>query len=176
MPGQGRTIGIILIAIAVVVLLASVVWLLAEPATGAGGKALGLLLVLLVLVLPLGGGGVYLLTKGRQESAEYAEIAKQKKILNMVLAQGKVTLSEVALELNTPMDQVEDYGARPGGQEPVQRRDQLEGRRALLQAGLADEGRPEVPQLRRPGGAGRQGRDQVPVLRVGSIPGELRMG
>ena len=109
MPGHGRAIGIILIAVAVVVLLASVVWLLAEPATGTGGgKALGLLLVLLVFVLPLGGGGAYLLVKGRQETAEYTELAKQKKILNMVLAQGKVTLSEVALELNVPMDQVEE--------------------------------------------------------------------
>ena len=36
------------------------------------------------------------------------DFAKQKKILNMVLAQGRVTLSEVALELDTPMDQVED--------------------------------------------------------------------
>jgi DNA-directed RNA polymerase subunit RPC12/RpoP len=109
MPGHGRTIGIILIAIALVVLLASVFWLLSEPATGAGGgRALGLLLVLLVFVLPLGGGGTYLVAKSRQESAEYTEVAKQKKILNMVLAQGKVTLSEVALELNMPMDQVED--------------------------------------------------------------------
>ena len=108
MPGHGRTIGIILIAVAVVVLLASVVWLLAEPATGAGGKALGLLVVLLVFVLPLGGGGAYLVAKGRQETAEYTELAKQKKILNMVLAQGKVTLAEVALELDMPMDQVED--------------------------------------------------------------------
>ncbi len=108
MPGQGRTVGVILIAVAVVVLLASTVWLLAETTTTAGGKALGLLLVLLVFVLPLGGGGFYLLAKGRQESAEFAEIAKQKKILNMVLAQGKVTLSEVALELNTPIDQVQD--------------------------------------------------------------------
>ena len=108
MPGHGRTIGIILIAIAVVVLLASVVWLLAEPATGTGGQALGLLLVLLVFVLPLGGGGAYLVAKSRQESAEYTEVAKQKKILNMVLAQGKVTFSEVALELDVPIDQVED--------------------------------------------------------------------
>ena len=108
MPGHGRTIGIILIAIAVVVLLASVVWLLAEPATGTGGKALGLLMVLLVFVLPLGGGGAYLVTKSRQESAEYTQIAKEKKILNMVLAQGKVTLAEVALEIDAPIDQVED--------------------------------------------------------------------
>jgi DNA-directed RNA polymerase subunit RPC12/RpoP len=108
MPGHGRTIGFILIAIAVVVLLASVVWLLAEPATGTGGKALGLLMVLLVFVLPLGGGGAYLVAKGRKESAEYTQIAKEKKILNMVLAQGKVTLAEVALEIDAPIDQVED--------------------------------------------------------------------
>ncbi len=108
MPGHGRTIGAILIAIAIVVLLASIVWLIAEPTTGAGGKALGMLLVLLVFVLPLGGGGLYLLTKGRQETAEFVEIAKQKKILNMVLAQGKVSLSEVALELGAPMDRVEE--------------------------------------------------------------------
>jgi DNA-directed RNA polymerase subunit RPC12/RpoP/ABC-type sulfate transport system permease subunit len=107
MPGQGRTLGFILLAIAVIVFLVAVGWLLTEQ-TSAGGRVLGLLIVLLVFVLPLGGGGLYLLTKGRQESAEYAEIAKQKKILNMVLAQGKVTLSEVALELNAPMERVQD--------------------------------------------------------------------
>ena len=108
MPGQGRTLGFILLAVAVIVFLVAVGWLLTEQ-TSAGGRVLGLLIVLLVFVLPLGGGGLYLLTKGRQESAEYAEIAKQKKILNMVLAQGKVTLSEVALELNAPREKVEDY-------------------------------------------------------------------
>ncbi len=108
MPGQGRTLGFILLAIAVIVFLVAVGWLLTEQ-TSAGGRVLGLLIVLLVFVLPLGGGGLYLLTKGRQESVEYAEIAKQKKILNMVLAQGKVTLSEVALELNAPREKVEDY-------------------------------------------------------------------
>ena len=107
MPGQGRTLGFILLAIAVVVFLVAVGWLLTEQ-TSAGGRVLGLMIVLLVFVLQLGGGGLYLLTKGRQESAEYAEIARQKKILNMVLAQGKVTLSEVALELNVPMERVQN--------------------------------------------------------------------
>ena len=40
--------------------------------------------------------------------AEFAEVEKQKKILNMVLAQGKVSLSDVAVELDTPVDKVED--------------------------------------------------------------------
>ncbi len=107
MPGQGRTLGFILMAIAAIVLLVAVGWLLTEESSP-GGKILGLFLVLLVFVLPLGGGGLYLVMKGRQESATYAEIAKQKKLLNMVLAQGKVTFSEVAVELNTPVDGVQD--------------------------------------------------------------------
>jgi DNA-directed RNA polymerase subunit RPC12/RpoP len=111
MPGQGRTVGIILIAIAAVVLVVSAVWVivaLSQGRTTIDGLVLGLVIVMLVVVLPLGAGGVYLLVKGRQESTAYAEVEKEKKILNMVLAQGKVSLSEVALELDAPRDQVED--------------------------------------------------------------------
>jgi DNA-directed RNA polymerase subunit RPC12/RpoP len=111
MPGQGRTIGIILIAIAVVVFVIAAVLVIAQATTGettATGAILGILLVTVIVVLPLGAGGIYLFVKGQQESTEYSEIAKEKKILNMVLAQGKVTLSEVALELNEPVDRVED--------------------------------------------------------------------
>jgi DNA-directed RNA polymerase subunit RPC12/RpoP len=111
MPGQGRTIGIILIAIAAVVFVIAAVLMIAQASTRettTTGAILGILIVTLVVVLPLGAGGIYLLVKGKQESATYTEVEKQKKILNMVLAQGKVSLSEVALELNTPRDQVED--------------------------------------------------------------------
>jgi DNA-directed RNA polymerase subunit RPC12/RpoP len=111
MPGQGRTIGIILIAIAAVVFVIAAVLVIAQASTAettTTGAILGMLIVTLVVVLPLGAGGIYLFVKGKQESAAYGEVAQQKKILNMVLAQGKVSLSEVALELNVPRDQVED--------------------------------------------------------------------
>ena len=111
MPGQGRTIGIILIAVAAIAFVIALALLIAQvlnEETTVTGALLGVLIVTLVLVLPLGAGGIYLVSKGRQESAEYADIAKQKKILNMVLAQGKVSLSDVALELDSPRDQVED--------------------------------------------------------------------
>jgi len=111
MPGQGRTMGIILIIVAVVALIVAAALLLTQVASGettASGAVLGLLIALVVFVLPLGGGGFYLLTRGKQEVAEFAEVAKQKKILNMVLAQGKVTLSDVAVELNAPVEQVEN--------------------------------------------------------------------
>ncbi len=111
MPGQGRTLGIILIAVAAIAFLVAAALLITQVASGEttpSGAVLGLLIALIVFVLPLGGGGLYLLTRGRQEAAEYAEVAKEKKILNMVLAQGKVNLSDVAIELNPPIDKVED--------------------------------------------------------------------
>jgi DNA-directed RNA polymerase subunit RPC12/RpoP len=112
MPGQGRTLGIILIAIAVIVLAVAGLWLVVEPLQAGGsvgGALLGLFLVLLIFVLPIGAAGVYLLTKSSREATQYAEIAQQKKILNMVLTQGKVSLSDVAVELDLPIDTVEDY-------------------------------------------------------------------
>ncbi len=111
MPGQGRTIGIILIAIAAVVFVIAAVLMIAQASTGettVTGALLGILLVTIIVVLPLGAGGIYMLVKGKQESTAYAEVEKEKKILNMVLAQGQVSLSEVALELDAPRDQVED--------------------------------------------------------------------
>lgn len=111
MPGQGRTLGIILIVVALVALVVAAALLLTQAATGettAGGAVLGLLIALIVFVLPLGGGGFYLLTRGKQEAKEFAEVEKQKKILNMVLAQGKVSLADVAVALNTPIDRVQD--------------------------------------------------------------------
>lgn len=111
MPGQGRTIGGVLIAIALIAFIVAAALLITQVAqeeTTITGAILGMLIALLVFVLPLGGSGFYLLAKGRQETTEFTEIAKQKKILNMVLTQGKVTLSEVALELNVPLEQVED--------------------------------------------------------------------
>jgi DNA-directed RNA polymerase subunit RPC12/RpoP len=111
MPGQGRTLGIILIAIAVIVLVVAGLWLVVEPLRAGGsvgGALLGLMIVLLIFVLPIGAAGVYLLTKSSQEATQYAEIGQQKKILNMVLAQGKVSLSDIAVELDLPIDTVED--------------------------------------------------------------------
>lgn len=111
MPGQGRTLGIVLIGVALIALLVSAALLIAQVANGettVTGAILGFLIASVVFVLPLGGGGLYLLSKGRQEATEFTQIAKQKKILNMVLTQGKVTLSDVALELNAPIEQVED--------------------------------------------------------------------
>ena len=70
---------------------------------------LGLGLFLLVLVAPLVGGGAFLLTKGRQEAAELAEVAKQRAVLNMVQTRGQVRVADIALELDLTLDQVRTY-------------------------------------------------------------------
>ncbi len=111
MPGQGRVVGVNLLVIGLLVLLIGASWLLLQLSqhnTTPDGALLGFF-ILAVIVLPLCGGGVYLMTKGRQETAEFAEIQKEKTILNMVLAQGKVTLGEAALETHSSRDQVENY-------------------------------------------------------------------
>jgi hypothetical protein len=108
---SGKTIGIILIAIGLVLLIA-VSGMLAVFAASAGlspaGLALGVVLILIV-VLPLIGVGVLLTIRGGQESAEMAEVARQKKLLNMVVTQGKVSIGEAALELGLDRDQVKNY-------------------------------------------------------------------
>jgi len=108
---SGKTIGIILVAIGLVLLIA-VSGMLAVFAASAGlspaGLALGVVLILIV-VLPLIGVGVLLAIRGGQESAEMAEVARQKKLLNMVVTQGKVSIGEAALELGLDRDQVKNY-------------------------------------------------------------------
>ena len=110
MTGMGRLSGIILAAAGLLICGIVAVFLLSGLAGGrvsAPGAILGFGLAMIV-VLPLVGGGVFLAVRGRQEATEYAQVAKQKKILNMVLAQGQVRIAEVALELGATRDQVED--------------------------------------------------------------------
>lgn len=108
----GRVVGIILIAIAVVILIVAGAWFLTAGATersaSAGGQVLGFALVIIFLVLPVSAAGVYMLMQGRGEQAQMEKAQRERKLLNMVLTQGKVRLDEVAIELNLTRDEVED--------------------------------------------------------------------
>ena len=83
MPGQGRMVGTILLAIALIVAvdcrLLCYLGQVARKENTVTGAILGILLVSCFVVLPLGGGGIYLLTRGRQEQAEYAENCSRKR-------------------------------------------------------------------------------------------------
>lgn len=111
MVGQGRIIGGLLILAALAIALAAGAWLvinLTEGTLRASGAVFGAVL-LLIVVAPLFAGGAFLIVRGQQEARQFAEVEKQRRILNMVLTRGQLRISDAALEMNLTRDQVRDY-------------------------------------------------------------------
>ncbi len=108
----GRISGFILLIAAILICSATAVLLgvqlNTESTATIGGQLLGFILIFIFVVIPLAGVGGFLLWRGRGEEAKMAKARAQRTILNMVLAQGKVRLDEVALELNKSREEVED--------------------------------------------------------------------
>jgi len=106
MRGGGRLVGLIIIAIAGLLFLG---WSATVLSSGAspGGMVLGVFVALLVCA-PLVGVGIYLQRQGSQEERQFAQVEQEKKLLNMVLTQGQVTISEIVVELQQPTDVVEE--------------------------------------------------------------------
>ena len=106
MRGGGRIVGLAIMGIAGVLFVG---WTAAVAASGttSGGLILGLFLALIVCA-PLLGIGFYLWRKGQQEESEFAQVAQEKKILNMALTQGQVSVQEIIVELQQPRESVED--------------------------------------------------------------------
>jgi DNA-directed RNA polymerase subunit RPC12/RpoP len=110
MIGSGRIVGLGLMIGSAVLFLAFAVWALTAlntSETSAGGMTLGLLLALVVLA-PIFGVGAYLLRAGTTESAQHAVVQQERKLLNIVLTQGQVTIPELVAELQLPRETVED--------------------------------------------------------------------
>jgi len=108
--GQGRTVGLIFILVAIVIIVAAGLYLwsglgrhLDKPAA-----ILGMFLVL-ILTLPLIGAGVFLYVRGRGEEQQFAQAAEEKKLLNIVRTHGKADIADVALEMNLTRDQIKEY-------------------------------------------------------------------
>lgn len=110
MIGGGRTVGVVLMLVSAVLLVAFGAWasiaLMTSETTG-GGLALGIVIALAVLG-PVFGIGAYVFRKGSAEQAEFATVQQEKKILNMVLTQGQVTIAELVAELEAPRESVEE--------------------------------------------------------------------
>ena len=109
--GQGKTIGLILIFAGLVIGLVMTAWLgtsLASGSLATTGFVLGLAL-LAVLVLPFLGAGLYMLVRGRAESRDLARVAQERRLLNMVLAQGQLAVADAALEMNASRDQIKAF-------------------------------------------------------------------
>jgi len=112
MSGTGKTIGIIMIVVGIAIGLVAALFFGSGMASGratTSAMILGFGLVFIVVVLPLVGVGGFVFVKGRQEAAAFAEVEKEKRVLNMVLTQGQVRVSEAALELNATRDQVKEW-------------------------------------------------------------------
>lgn len=110
MIGGGRTVGMALMIVSVALFVAFGAWAsvaLTTSETSSGGMAIGIVIALAVLG-PIFGIGAYLFRKGTAEKTEFASVEQEKKILNMVLTQGKVTIGELVAELETPRETVED--------------------------------------------------------------------
>ena len=109
MIGGGKTVGLVLMIVSAVLLLVFGGWLLtafSTTETSSGGGGLGVLLGLLVMA-PLFGVGAYLFRKGGQEQQEYVQVAKEKQILNAVLARGQVTITELIADMQLPREEIE---------------------------------------------------------------------
>ena len=103
MSTSSKTTGYILVAIGSGLILLVAVWALVNTGLDTTAKILALFFGF-IIGAPVLGFGVATLNKGSLEATEEATISKQRKLLNMVTTQGKVNLSEVALELNVTRD------------------------------------------------------------------------
>ena len=111
MIGQGKTVALILIIVALIIFVAGTLFLFSGMAEGrlrSSGFLLGVVLVLM-LTLPLLGAGILLLGRARSEARQFAEAEKEKQILNIVRTQGQVNVAEVAIEMDLARDQVRAY-------------------------------------------------------------------
>lgn len=106
-----RAVGLIMIGVGVVLTLLAIVW-------GVGNIAAGTLqvtgfILLLVLLLPvvglLVGAGIFILVRTGAEAVQMAEVAKERKLLNMVQTRGQVRIADVVLETNSSREQVQHY-------------------------------------------------------------------
>jgi DNA-directed RNA polymerase subunit RPC12/RpoP len=110
MVGSGKIVGLGLIIGSAVLLVAFLGWVMTAfntAETTSGGMTLGILLTLIVLA-PIFGIGVYLFRKGTTEQSQFAVVQQQKKLLNIVLTQGQVTIAELVAELQLPRDTIEE--------------------------------------------------------------------
>ncbi len=107
----GKVLGIVLAVIGIVLFVGVAAFLLVGRANGqlgSAGMALGLVLMLIV-VLPLIAVGVVIFVRGGKEAAEMAEVSRERKLLGMISAHGKISVADVALGLPGTRDEVKGY-------------------------------------------------------------------
>lgn len=106
--GTGKTVGIILMVVGVVVLVGAGAWITTGMSGDLtpSGAVLGVLVCGVLPFLILDGVGVFLFMQGKKEEAELADVRKKEKLLGLIQAQGKVSIGTAVLETKMTRDQV----------------------------------------------------------------------
>ncbi|MEJ7839562.1 MAG: zinc ribbon domain-containing protein [Thermomicrobiales bacterium] len=110
MAASGRVIGIILLGVGVILGIGITVWLISginEGTLEGSGAALGFILLFGFLVLPLVGGGIFFLVRGRSEAKELATFQEQRALLDAVKTRGMVQISDLVLDLKSTTEKVQ---------------------------------------------------------------------
>jgi hypothetical protein len=105
---SGKTVGMILVVVGLIILTLGVVWALATNWETTAAFVLAVVIAV-IIGLPFLGVGAYLVARGRAEEAQMAEVQKQKQILNLVATQGQVSIAQAALELDVSRDQIKAW-------------------------------------------------------------------
>ena len=100
--------GITLIVLGVILGIVAGAWLFTNDDLEGPARILGLGIVLAVIVAPLVGTGIYLTFYGGREAKQQAEANQQRKLLNIVQSRGQVAISDLAVEMQVPRDQIRD--------------------------------------------------------------------
>jgi hypothetical protein len=106
---MGRTIGFILIAVALVGFLLLAVLMgsyVADDQLAISTAVFGFTIFAIILLLPL-GAGVFMVWKGGQEAKVAVRAKEQRRLLDMVKTQGEVHISDVAIEMDVTRDEVQ---------------------------------------------------------------------
>jgi ribosomal protein S27AE len=110
MAASARLVGLVLLIAGIVLGLAGGAWLIQgvrEENIETSGALLGLIILLGVVVLPLAGGGAYFVVRGWAEAKEFAEIDRQRRLLDILLTRGQVSLTDLVFEMKSNREEVE---------------------------------------------------------------------
>jgi len=103
-------IGSILIIAGLVLGVILTIWLLSGMREGTlegSGAIFGFLFGFLILVAPLVGGGIFFLSRGRAEDKASERVRGQRRLLDMLMTRGQLSIVDVALELGRTREQIE---------------------------------------------------------------------
>ena len=141
MPSSGRPIGLILIVAGLVHRrdrrCLAVVGDARRDAARARARFSACSSRSLILVAPLVGGGIFFLTRGRAEEKASERVRNQRRLLDMLMTRGQLSIVDVALELGTDAGADRKRSLRSRRSRALHRLRRLAQRRAALRRGGA---------------------------------------